>query len=58
MGDFNFPGIQWDSLSNMDHSSSVFINCILDNFLSEMVHEPTRYDALLDLILTNDERRI
>src|SRR5678815_2917482 len=29
MGDFNFPGIQWDSLSNTDHSSSVFINCIL-----------------------------
>ena len=43
MGDFNFPGIQWDSLSNTDHSSSVFINCILDNFLSQMVQEPTRH---------------
>src|SRR5678815_1563134 len=58
MGDFNFPGIHWDSLSNMDRSSSAFINCILDNFLTQMVQEPTRYDALLDLILTNDESMV
>ena len=55
MGDFNFPNIQWDSLSNMDGRSLVFINCLLDNFLSQVVHEPTRHTALLDLILTNDD---
>lgn len=55
MGDFNFPDIHWDPLCNTDHRSSVFVNCILDNFLSQMVHEPTRHAALLDLILTNEE---
>lgn len=55
MGDFNFPNIHWDSLSNIDHRSSVFVNCILDNFLSQVVHEPTRDAALLDLILTSEE---
>ena len=55
MGDFNFPDIQWESMSNMDCRSSVFINCLLDNFLTQVVQEPTRHTALLDLILTNDE---
>ena len=55
MGDFNFPDIQWDSLSNTDDRSSVFLNCILENFLSQVVHEPTRHAALLDLLLTNEE---
>ena len=55
MGDFNFPDIQWDSLSDKDDRSSVFLNYILENFLSQVVHEPTRSSALLDLLLTNEE---
>ena len=46
MGDFNFPDIQWDLLSDLNCRSSVFMNCILDNFLSQMVCKPTRDSAV------------
>ncbi|PKU31506.1 rna-directed dna polymerase from mobile element jockey-like [Limosa lapponica baueri] len=32
-----------------------FLQCIDDNFLTQMLEEPTRRDALLDLVLTNKE---
>jgi len=58
MGDFNSPDIEWNILSSIINRSSVFVNCILCNFLSQMVQELTRHAALLDLILTNDENTV
>ena len=58
MGDFNFPDIKWDSFSFTDERSSIFVNCILENFLNQVVHEPTRHAALLDLLLTNEENLV
>lgn len=39
----------------MDHKRSVFINCILNYFLSQVVLEPTSHTLLLKLVLTNGE---
>ncbi len=40
IGDFNSPGIDWESLSsNNDSQLLTFYN---DNFLTQFVHEPTR----------------
>lgn len=55
MGDFNFPDILWDSSSHVDYRISVFINCFLDYFLTQVVNEPIWNTALLDLILTNNK---
>ncbi|XP_067999399.1 protein phosphatase 1 regulatory subunit 7-like [Melanerpes formicivorus] len=33
----------------------MFLDCIEDNFLLQMVEEPTRNGAMLDLVLTNRE---
>ena len=53
MGDFNFPGIKWD---NMNFPSAIhpFITCLEDNFLDQLVGEPTRGDNYLDLVLCTD----
>lgn len=55
VGDFNYPDICWKAYSASHPQSRRFLQCIDDNFLMEMVDEPTRRGALLDLILTNQE---
>ena len=61
MGDFNFPKINWSSLScNGDEASSNFLECVRDNFLYQHVREFTRTrvnsePSMLDLIFTNEE---
>lgn len=54
MRNYNFSDIKWGYLSNVNYLSSVFINCLLENFLSQVVHEPSGHTALY-LILTNSE---
>lgn len=44
-----------DFLSSIDHRISVFINCVPDKLLSQVVHEPTRHAPLLYLVLTSGE---
>ena len=59
-GDFNHPGVDWDSYSSPNPVSRVFLDCIQENFLTQHVCENTRIregqcDSLQDLILTDKE---
>jgi len=49
--DFDYPDICWKVCSASHPQSSRFLQCVDDNFLMQMVGEPTRRGALLDLIL-------
>ena len=55
VGDFDYPGIWWKACSASHPQSKRFLRCIDDNFLMQMVDEPTRRGALLDLTLTDKE---
>ena len=54
MGDFNFRELNWGNLETIDESH-LFIECLRDNFLSQLVNQPTRSNNYLDLILSSDE---
>ena len=54
MGDFNYRGIDWDTMTG-DRSSEEFLNVIQDSFLKQLVREPTRQGNILDLVFTNNE---
>lgn len=65
LGDFNMPTIDWSTYSHpiTDSAESRFVDVLLDNNISQLVTEFTRYRAnqnpsLLDLILTTDENLI
>ncbi|GAB0184184.1 hypothetical protein GRJ2_000884000 [Grus japonensis] len=53
MGDFNHPDICWKSNTAKRARSSRFLQGIDDNFLTQLVEEPTWREVLLDLVLTN-----
>ncbi|GAB0193476.1 hypothetical protein GRJ2_001812900 [Grus japonensis] len=55
MGDFNQPGICWRDNSAERKQSRKFLECVDDNFLLQVIEEPLRRGAMLDLILTNKE---
>ena len=55
MGDFNHPDICWEDHTARHAQSRRLLQCIDDNFLTQVVQEPTRRGALLDLVLTNTE---
>jgi len=55
MGDFNNPDISWEDHTARYTQSWRFLESISDNFLMQVVEEPTRKGALLDLVLTNKE---
>jgi len=55
MGDFNHPDISWEDDTDRPMQSRRFLQSIDDNFLMQMVEEPTRRGALLDLLLMNKE---
>jgi hypothetical protein len=57
VGDFNMPDVNWSDLvskGNHVNFSSMMLDFVCDNGLSQCVHEPTRENNLLDLVLTND----
>ncbi|KAM6092638.1 uncharacterized protein LJ206_005604 [Theristicus caerulescens] len=56
MGDFNHPGI-WDNTEGHKQSGR-FLECIDGNFLLQLIEEPMRRGAMLDLVLTNKERLV
>ncbi|MES9881006.1 MAG: reverse transcriptase domain-containing protein, partial [Sedimenticola sp.] len=66
MGDFNCKEINWNLGSTTvgeNHSSTLLLEIIRDNYLFQHVKEPTRYrenniPSLIDLILTNEEGMI
>ncbi|KAK4810955.1 hypothetical protein QYF61_013363 [Mycteria americana] len=56
MGDFNFPGIDWEyhtAVTSRSWKSLKFVED--DNFLSQVLSEPTRKGAFLDLLFVNRE---
>jgi len=55
MGDFNHPDISWEDHTARNKQSRRSLQSIDDNFLMQVVEEPTRKGALLDLALTNKE---
>jgi len=55
MGGFNHPDISWEDHTARQVQSRRFLQSIDDNFLMQVVEEPTRKGALLDLVLTNKE---
>ncbi|GAB0192668.1 hypothetical protein GRJ2_001732100 [Grus japonensis] len=54
MGDFNNPNMCWDNAAGHKQSRR-FLECIDDNFLLQVIKEPTRRGAMLDLVLTSKE---
>jgi len=55
MGDFSHPDISWEDHTARQAQRRRFLQSIDDNFLMQVVEEPTRKGALLDLVLTNKE---
>jgi len=55
MGDFNLPDICWKYNTAERKQSRRFLECVEDNFLMQMVSDPTRGAASLDLLFTNRE---
>jgi len=54
-GDFNHPEIRCEDHTARQVQSRRFLQSIDDNFLMQVVEEPTRKGTLLDLVLTNKE---
>jgi len=54
LGDFNFPALKWGANDTLD-ASHPFIENIGNNFLFQLVDEPTRDQNFLDLILSSDD---
>ena len=54
MGDFNYRGIDWDSMTG-DRSTEEFLNVIQEGFFKQLVREPMRQGNILDLVFTNNE---
>ena len=53
LGDFNHADICWKSSMASCRQSRRFLECIEDNFPSQVTDTPTWGDAMLDLMLTN-----
>jgi len=64
MGDFNFPGIDWNSLtSSASSQEQLFLEEYQDWFLWQHTTRPTRFRGqqtanILDLVMTNEEGMI
>ncbi|KAM9590842.1 uncharacterized protein ACIBXB_005891 [Morphnus guianensis] len=54
-GHFRFPDVCWKYNTAESKQSRRFLECVEDNFLTQLVGEPTRGGALLDLLFTNRE---
>ena len=62
-GDFNFKGIDWDTMEGTTEEEERFVQSIQDSFLHQHVDETTRYrmgqrSNLLDLVFTREEGMI
>ncbi|CAM4483694.1 unnamed protein product [Lepidochelys kempii] len=55
MGDFNFPDTDWRTSASNNNRAQIFLGVIADGFLHQVVAEPTRGDAILDLVLVSSE---
>ncbi|GAB0189120.1 hypothetical protein GRJ2_001377300 [Grus japonensis] len=55
MGDFNHPDIYCRDNTAEHKQSRKFLECVDDNFLMQVIEEPMRRGAMLDIVLTNKE---
>ncbi|GAB0181359.1 hypothetical protein GRJ2_000601200 [Grus japonensis] len=55
MGDFNFPDVCWKYSTAERKQSRKFLECVEDNFLTQLVREPTGEVTPLDLLFANRE---
>ncbi|RMC20237.1 hypothetical protein DUI87_01083 [Hirundo rustica rustica] len=53
VGDLNLPDICWELNTAEKRQSRKFLECVEDNFLSQLVSEPTRGGTMLDLLFAN-----
>ncbi|RMC03709.1 hypothetical protein DUI87_19701 [Hirundo rustica rustica] len=53
VGEFNLPDICWELNTAEKRQSRTFLECMEDNFLSQLVGEPTRGRTMLDLLFAN-----
>ena len=58
MGEFNYPDLCWKTCSASHPQCRMLLQCIDDNLLMQMVDEPIRGGALLDLVLTKKENLV
>ncbi|KAM6364377.1 importin-11-like [Pluvialis apricaria] len=52
---FDFPNVCWEYNTAEREQSRRFLECVKDNFLTQLVKEPAREGAFLDLLLVNRE---
>ncbi|KAK4830250.1 hypothetical protein QYF61_009317 [Mycteria americana] len=55
VGDFNLPDVCWKYNTAERKQSRRFLECVEDNYLTQLVSEPIGGGALLDLLFTNRE---
>ncbi|KAJ7405602.1 hypothetical protein WISP_138627 [Willisornis vidua] len=55
VGHFNFPDVCWKYNTAEKKQSRRFLEYVEDNFLTQLINEPTRGGALLDLLFVNKE---
>ncbi|CAB4040147.1 Hypothetical predicted protein, partial [Paramuricea clavata] len=62
LGDFNLPDMNWNTNSSTNNGTGQlydnFTKAIRDNFLWQLVDQPTRKEHILDLVLTNIPHKI
>ncbi len=55
IGDFNFPQVDWDTLTSSSEHGNLFISATQDSFLVQKVHSPTHNAGnILDLVFSNN----
>ena len=58
MGDFNLPKLLADPTLSVDRSTLLFRDTFEENFLVQLIREPTRKEEILDLLLVNEDNLI
>ena len=58
LGDFNLPHINWETQAGIEAESHRMLEFLEDNFLSQLVKQPTRENNILDLIIVSNDSLI
>ncbi|XP_053897559.1 uncharacterized protein LOC128844145 [Malaclemys terrapin pileata] len=58
VGDFNYPHIDWEHVTSGRNAESKFLDTLNDCFLEQLVREPTRGEATLDLVLSGAQELV
>ena len=58
MGDFKFPNIDWTLQRPSPASGNKLMQLLSDNNLTQRVHETTRQNNILDLVISTEEEPI